>query len=175
MFTTKLIYTSPKRSTYVLIRDFCLSFIMMMVVLFRRKNVESFFVEIFGEEIAEIILYCFSLAFVLLIVFYYLSRKKKQIGGLNMSEESFTIQIKKDTLSFNIKEITNFTIKTTYFIPNEELVGLYSSYNNWLLFEYMNKKYVYQFIIDSYYKGNQFKELVVYWKNNYSLTLTEEK
>lgn len=86
-----------------------------------------------------------------------------------------TIQLKKSSLSFNIEQLTNFSIKTSYFIPHEELVGLYSSYNNWLYFEYMNINYQYQFIIDSVYKGNQFKELVTHWKNNDNFTLIEEK
>jgi len=172
---TKLIYTSPKRKTYAYIRDVSITFIFTLFILFRKKNIQSFFEDLVGKDKGETILYILISFLFLIIVFYFLSRRKKQIGIIEMSNEFLVLQLKKNTLSFNIKELINFSIKTSYFIPNEEIVGLYSSYNNWLFFEYLNKKYKYQFEIESYYKGNQFKELINFWKKNDNFTLIDEK
>ncbi len=175
MFKAKLIYTSPKRKTFVKIRDISLSFILILNVLLRIDIVRLFFEKLFGENIVDIILYILIISLLILVTFYFLSRKNKQIGKLSMSEEKLTISTEKNTLSFNINQLKSFIIKTSYFMPNEELVGLYTSYNNLLIFEYKDTKYSYRFTIESFYRGNQFKKLVDYWKkNNNNFTLIEE-
>lgn len=175
MFKAKIIYTSPKRKIFVRIRDVSLTFILIFSMVFRKNEILLFFERMFGETVGAIVLLIFLFSLLGLITFYFLSRRKKQTGELTLTEEVLNIQDKKEALQINIKQLKNFTIKTNIFIPNEEYVGLYSSYNNWLIFEYMNTKYIYQFIIESYFKGNQFKELVDYWKKNHSFTLIEEK
>ncbi len=175
MFKAKLIYTSPKRKTFVKIRDISLSFILILNVLLRINIVRLFFEKLFGKNIVEAILYILIISLLILITFYFLSRKNKQIGELSMSKELLNINTRENTLSFKINQMKNFIIKTSCFIPNEELVGLYTSYNNLLIFEYINTKYRYRFTVESYYKANQFKDLVDYWKkNNDNFTLIEE-
>ncbi len=92
-----------------------------------------------------------------------------------MSDEILIIKLKNDAKTFKIDQLQNFTIKTDIFIPKEENAGLYGSYNNWLIFDYLNRNYHYQFIIDSFYKFNQLKELIIGWKDKDNFTLIEEK
>ena len=172
MFRAKLIITSPKRKMYVYIRDICLSGVVLIAVIFRRHNIQSLLDRLFGEIIANLIFIVFLLLIGLLVVFYLLSRFKKKVGDITISKEAIIISANGRSESFPLTVIRNLIIKTDYFIPNEEQVGLYSSYNNWLIFEYLNHRYEFQFIIDSVYKGNQFKELVEYFKiynDNFSL------
>lgn len=173
--TTQLIKTPPKRKTFVKIRDFLFILVLVLTIIFRRNNIQSFFETIAGQNDGEIVLYFFLFSIFLLISFYILTRRKKVVGILIITDESFTIQTKKDTQVFRINQLTNFKIKTSYFIPNKENVGLLSSYNNWLHFEYKGENYKYQFIIDSNYQGNQFEELMKIWKKYDSFTLINEK
>jgi hypothetical protein len=173
MFRAKLIITLPKRKMYVYIRDICLSGVVLIAVIFRRHNIQALLDRLFGEIIATIILFVFLLLLGFLSVFYLLSRFKRKVGDIFISNEAIVISENGRSESFPLKLIQNMTIKTDYFIPNEEQVGLYSSYNNWIIFEYLNQKYEFQFVIDSIYKGDQFKELVEYFKadiENFSLT-----
>jgi hypothetical protein len=91
-------------------------------------------------------IFIFLLSTVFLIFyFHFLSRRMKEIGKLEMSNDKLVIHLKDKTLSFNILEISNLKILRKYSDIIKETVSLISSYENWLIFDMLNITYKFQF------------------------------
>jgi hypothetical protein len=99
----------------------------------------------------------------------------KKIGRLEMSIDELIIQLKNKTLSFNIRQLSNFKIQRKYTDIKKETVSLISSYDNWLIFDMLNVTYNFQFKIESDFKNRQLTDLMNNWKENSSFNLIEEK
>lgn len=92
-----------------------------------------------------------------------------------MTSESIGIETIDQKIEFKISELDNFKVDSKYLRSRKELAGLISSIDNWILFDFRNKSFKYQFPITSCYDGNRFSKLIVDWSKNVNLTLINEK
>jgi hypothetical protein len=91
-----------------------------------------------------------------------------------MTKESLTVQIRKSEQIFKIDKFSNFKIFQNLANVKNEPVGLISSYDNCISFEYENINYMFQFILESMYQNNQFNELKSFWMNNTEIEYIEQ-
>lgn len=140
-----------------------------MAIFKSRSDSPSFLSKtLFGENASSIGLYLIFITIVLLLVFHFLSRRKKQLGKLIFTSDKIETHLQNKTYSFNISEIKGFELKIGVSDGRREFRTLISSYDNWLFFEDNNIKYNYQFVIDSDYASKQLTELINIWKSNNS-------
>ncbi len=173
--TVQIIQTSQRRRTHYLIRNFCISLLVIFIALFRIKFIQTQLEKSLNEEFG-LFYFIFLISTVILIFyFHFLSRRMKKIGRLEMSIDELIIQLKNKTLSFNIRQLSNFKIQRKYTDIKKETVSLISSYDNWLIFDMLNVTYNFQFKIESDFKNRQLTDLMNNWKENSSFNLIEEK
>ena len=109
------------------------------------------------------------------ILFYYLSRRRKTIGKLIVTEQTIEIETKNQSYEVKISDLNNFSVDSKYLRTRKEFASLAGSIDNWILFDFQNNKYNYQFAITSGYAGNKFRELIVDWSKNDNFKLINEK
>jgi hypothetical protein len=172
--TTKIIFTSPKRNTYIRIRNICITIVILFSILFRRDEGQAIATTLLGKYAAEIVLFVYFSSIVSLITLHILSRKKRILGKIEMTKESLTVQIRKSEQIFKIDKFSNFKIFQNLANVKNEPVGLISSYDNRISFEYENINYIFQFILESMYQNNQFNELKSFWMNNTDIEFIEQ-
>ena len=92
-----------------------------------------------------------------------------------MTSEFIEIEISNQKSEYKISELDNFRIESKYLQLRKELASLAGSIDNWIVFDFKNETYKYQFPITSGYDRNKFIELLVDWSKNDNFKLTNEK
>jgi len=164
----KVIVTSPKRRTYVHIRNGVFGILFLITMILRINKFENL-----SEALGFIILTVYIAIIALFIFLCILSRHKKEVGSIFFNKDELIIQLESNKFTFPIEDMAKFTIKRLYFANNNPMYGLISSYDNWVFIENMEVKVEYQFVIDSFYSNGQLIELIKYWKNLPTFTLIE--
>ena len=173
--TTKIISTSPYKKTFETIVNVLLMIILALTVIIRFPDTITYCKKMFSETIGYIFLTIYLTLIIALVVLYYFSRKRKTLGKLTMTSESIEIETIDRKIEFKISELDNFKVDSKYLRTRKELAGLTSSIDNWILFDFRNNTFKYQFPITSSYDGNRFRELIIDWSKNVNFTLIDKK
>ena len=75
--TKKKIKVSGKRSRYVLLRNYCVALLFILLALFRSKSIQTYCERFFGELFGEIILFIIIATVISVLLFHFLSMRKK--------------------------------------------------------------------------------------------------
>jgi len=173
--TTKIISTSKHKKTFETIFTVLLIVILILTLFFRNPSNISFCKKWFNDTIGSIVLIIYFILVILLLVFYVLSRKRKQLGKLTLTPELIEIEILNQKSEYKISELDNFRIESKYLKSRKELASLAGSIDNWIVFDFKNETFKYQFQITSGYDRNRFIELMADWSKNDNFKSTNEK
>ena len=173
--TTKIITTSRYKKNFETISIVLLVIVLMLTIGFRNINTISFYKENLSDKVGYIVLITYLILIIATIILYYFSRKRKSIGKLTMTSELIEIETINQKLEYKISELDNFKVDSKFLRTKIGTANLISSIDNWILFDFGDHTFRYQFPITSEYVGNRFRELIVDWSKNDNFSLINEK
>jgi hypothetical protein len=166
MFKAKIISSDYYYKTRN-VRPYLFGFLGILVVIMQILSSDRFRINI---AIMATILLLFVLTSIASLVVFIYSRNAKVLGHMSISPEVISITLNNTSQTFSVKDVTNLKIiQNTYAggdYKNHRKIDNNYSGNNWLIFNYKDQEYRYEFKLDTMYSTNQLYKVRDYWKNN---------